>query len=60
MDEKRTLSCASHLCLAENAGLPVPGYVKSTTLDGNGVTIVPNVQAVMAWAARSALATNEV
>ena len=51
------------LCLTENAGLPVPGEVKkrkSTALDGNGVTIVPNVHAVMAWAARKTLAVNEV
>ncbi len=29
----------------------------SKALHGNGVTIVPNVQAVMAWAARKVLAT---
>ena len=33
---------------------------KSKALHGNGVTIVPNVPAVMAWAARSIVATNEI
>jgi hypothetical protein len=32
----------------------------SKALHGNGVTIVPKVQAVMAWAARTILATNEI
>ena len=41
---------ASHLCLIGNAGLPVPG---TKHLDGNGVTVVPNVHAVMAWAVRN-------
>lgn len=50
----------SHLCLTENAGVPVPGNVKKNkSLDGNGVTIVPNVHAVMAWAAKKTLAVNE-
>ena len=31
----------------------------SEVLHGNGVTIVPKVQAVMAWAARKILAANE-
>jgi hypothetical protein len=51
---------ASHLRRAENTGLPVPGHLqKSKALDGNGVTIVPNVHAVMAWAARKILAVKE-
>jgi hypothetical protein len=51
---------ASQLCRAENAGLPVPGDCKHSTLDGNGVTIVPNVHAVMAWAASKRLDAKEV
>jgi len=45
----------SNLCLAENAGLPKQD-IANRILYGNGVTIVPNVQAVMAWAARKILA----
>jgi hypothetical protein len=48
----------SHLCLIENAGLPKQVYCKSD-LYGNGVAIVPNVHAVMAWAARKILAVKE-
>ncbi len=43
---------ALHLCLSENAGLPVAGYQESGILYGNGVTMVPKVHAVMAWAAK--------
>lgn len=32
--------------------------MKEVILHGNGVTIVPNVHAVMAWAARKSLADN--
>jgi len=32
---------------------------KARLLYGNGVTIVPNVHAVMAWAASKTLAANE-
>jgi hypothetical protein len=35
--------------------LPVAGFSKET-LYGNGAAIVPNVHAVMAWAARKTLA----
>jgi hypothetical protein len=45
---------ASQLCLAENAGLPGAGHgKKARVLYGNGVTTVPDVHAVMAWAARA-------
>ena len=37
-----------HLHQTENAGFPIAG--PETALYGNGVTIVPNVHAVMAWA----------
>ena len=50
---------ASPLCLAENAGLPVPGHLQKV-LDGNGATIVPKVHAVMAWAASHRLDVKEV
>ena len=44
---------ASHFCLAGNMGLPVAGLpTKGGDLYGNGAAIVPNVYAVMAWAAR--------
>jgi hypothetical protein len=36
------------------------GTCTNRILDGNGVTIVPNAHAVMAWAARNALVANEV
>ena len=43
---------ASHLRLSENVGLPIAGLLeKERILYGNGVTIVPNVHAVIAWAA---------
>ncbi len=50
---------ASHLCLSKNAGLPKQGIRKPETLQGNRVTVVPNVHAVMAWAARTIVAANE-
>jgi hypothetical protein len=49
---------ASHLCLAENAGLPVQ-VSHCDNLYGNGVAMVPNVQPVMGWAARKILVANE-
>jgi hypothetical protein len=48
----------SHFYLIENAGLPKQVY-RQSDLYGNGVTIVPNVHAVMAWAARKTLVDNE-
>ena len=50
---------ASQLCLAENAGLPVQ-VSQNDDLYGNGVTIVPNVHAVMGWAAGNASVANEI
>ena len=51
---------ASHFCLAGNMGLPVAGLpTKDGDLYGNGVPIVPNVHAVMAWATREKLVGNE-
>jgi hypothetical protein len=47
------------LYLSENMGLPVPGNLNNRGLDGNGVTIVPNVHAVMAWAVRENLTATE-
>lgn len=55
--EKGNLN-ASHLGLVENAGLPKQDSERD--LYGNGVIIVPNVHAVMAWAARMILAANEI
>jgi len=52
---------ASNFCLARNMGLPVAGLpTKDGDLYGNGAPMVPNVHAVMAWAARKILAVNEV
>ncbi len=47
---------ASQLCLTVNVGLPKQD---KQILHGNGVTVVPNVHAVMAWAAKKILAVNE-
>lgn len=52
--ERKVNLNASHLCLAENTGLPAAGQYK--VLYGNGAVMVPNVHAVMAWAARKILA----
>ena len=41
---------ASQLCLIKNVGLPKQECWTTNDLQGNGVAIVPNVHAVMAWA----------
>jgi hypothetical protein len=56
---KREPLNASHLCLSQNVGLPKQDTWNTKILHGNRVTIVPNVHAVMAWAAKKTLAVNE-
>jgi len=53
--ERRGNLHASYFCLVGNMGLPEAGLPIDGDLYGNGAPMVPNVHAVMAWAARKTL-----
>ena len=56
---KREPKCIAPLS-SWKRGIPYSRILEDNkVLYGNGVTIVPNVHAVMAWAARKMLAVNE-